>query len=493
MRRPSIRKRLIFWTTLLTSLILIAGGTSLYSAIKKSLYRHFDQLLGEGATVVMIEVEAKDSKIYHEWREALESNSLRKTRTLIQVWDQKSGDYERSPALGENDLKMKFGALGERVFYDLKLPDGSRGRAVGVLIHPNVEHPEGNVGFVPEDHPQVFVWAQSSAELRRILDNTKRAFFLGGSIIIALLWGVIWFLTKRLLKPIQEVADEVLSRQGTEVGMAISVPDRLPLEVAGMSEVFNDLLSKIDVSRTKDRDFFLNVAHELRTPLAGVHFIIEQALRRPRGNDDYRRRFALAQEGTEGLNTLVNRLMKMGRMRRSGEKLEIERFDVHPVLEGLWEGLSHKIQERDLKMLWEFAEEGVIVSDPELLKMVTANLLDNAASYATESTAVRTKTFFGPDQFTIIVENEIRELSLSSDELSRLFDPFFRRDQARGTGEGHAGIGLGFCEEIVGLLGGTIEAEQPRDGWIAFVVKVPSQSNEGFSMSNGRGIGSIAR
>ena len=116
---------------------------------------------------------------------------------MIQVWDQKSDQSVRSPALGENDLQKKFGKLEERVFYDLKLPDGSRVRAVGVLIHPNVEHPE------------------------------------------------------------------------------------------------------------------TNVAHELRTPLANVHFIIEQALRRPREKEDYRRRFALAQEGTEGLNTLVNRLMKI--------------------------------------------------------------------------------------------------------------------------------------------------------------------------------------
>ncbi len=484
MKRPSIRKRLIFWTTLLTTLILIVGGSSLYSAIKKSLYHHFDQLLDEGATVVMIEVEAKDSEVYHEWREALESNSLRKTRTLIQVWDQKSDQTVRSPALGENDLKMKFGELGERVFYDLKLPDGSRGRAVGVLIYANVEHPAGNEGFVPEDHPQVFVWAQSSADLRRILDHTKQAFFLGGAIIIALLWVVIWFLTSRLLKPMQEVAAEILSRQGTEVGQAILVPERLPLEVAGMAEVFNDLLSKIEVSREKDRDFFLNVAHELRTPLAGVHFIIEQALRRPRENEDYRRRFALAQEGTEGLNTLINRLMKMGRMRRSSEKLEFERFDVHPVLERLWQELSQKVQERDLKMDWEFAEEGVIESDLELLKMVTTNLLDNAASYAVEGTTVRAKTVNGPDQFTVIVENKIKDLSLSSDEMSRLFDPFFRRDQARGTGEGHAGIGLGFCEEIVGLLGGSIKAEQPREGWISFAVTVPAQSNKGLEQSD---------
>jgi signal transduction histidine kinase len=479
MKRPSIRKRLIFWTTFMTALILVAGGYSLYSAIKEALYSHFDQLLDEGATVVMIEVEAKDSKVYHEWREALESNSLRRTETLIQVWDQKSGKSERSPALGENDLKKKFGELGERVFYDLKLPDGSRGRAVGVLIHPNVEHPEGNVGFVPEEHPQVFVWAQSSADLRTILDHTKRAFVLGGSIIIILLWSVIWFLTSRLLKPIQEMATEVLSRHGTELGQAIPLPARLPTEVAGMAEVFNDLLSKIDVSREKDRDFFLNVGHELRTPLAGVHFIIQQALRRPRENDDYRRRFALAKEGTEGLHKLVNRLMKMGRVSRSGEKLEIEPFEVRLVMETLWQGLSQKVGDRGLTMAWELAGEKIIKSDHELFKMVVANLFDNAASYAMEGSTVRTKTVNGPEGFTVMVENEIRDLRLSPDELSRLFDPFFRRDQAREMGEGHAGIGLGFCQEIMELLGGSIRVEQPCEGWISFVITLPFEPEEG--------------
>ena len=473
MRRPSIRKRLIVWTTLLTTLILVIGGWALYSSVKQSLYEHFDRLLDEGATVVMIEVEVKNSKVYHEWQDALEANSLRRTNTLIQVWDQKSDATERSPALGNYDLQRRYGALNERVFYDLKLPNGERGRAVGVLIYPNLEHPEVDVDFVVEDHPQIFVWAQSSSEIRGILQKSKRRFILGVSTVILLLWIVIWIVTTRLLRPINEVTSEIQARKGSEIGQAMIVPDGLPSEVAGMAETFNELLSKIDVSREKDRDFFLNVAHEMRTPLAGVHSIIEQALRKPRDPEDYRRRFEKALQGSTGLRNLVSRLLKVGRIKKAGENPDWSCVDAHQVLRQIWHDLSGKARARDLEIAWSLTEDGHLESDLELVKVIGANLLDNAASYARKGSLVKVETFWDSTSFLIRVENQVEGDWFSPEELASFFDPFYRRDQARVLQDDHAGIGLSFCRDVMEILGGEISVNQPESHRVVFEVSFP--------------------
>ena len=173
------------------------------------------------------------------------------------------------------------------------------------------------------------------------------------------------------------------------MGQPISIPDNLPSEVAILAKKFNTLLARIDTSREKDRDFFLNLAHEVRTPLAGVRAEIEQALRKPRENDDYRRRLERALEGTEGLNRLVNRLMKFGSLRRKESNLALEQVDIWFLLKRIWKAFEPRAEERSLKIDWRLQDKLEIYSDVELLKIIISNLLENSISYSVEGSSIR--------------------------------------------------------------------------------------------------------
>lgn len=476
MRRPSIRTRLLLWSTIVTTVILIAAGCILYKTLKESLYAQYDRLLDEAATIVMIEVEVKDSEVYHEWKESLEDHVLHKDRTLIQVWDYHSDVSVRSAALGDFNLERNYGKLSERVFYNLLLPNGKRGRAVGVLIHPRIEHEEGNEGFVPEMHPQIFVWAQNAEDLHKILLRTKKTFVIGGGTVIVLLWGAIWVVISLSSRAMQSMTNEVLSRKDHEMGRPIPVPDNLPSEVAGMAYKFNELLAKIDQMREKDRDFFLNVAHEVRTPLAGVHAIIEQALRKPRETHDYRRRLEEALVGTSGLRSLINRLMKFGRLKKSEEDLECELVDINQLLKRLWEAFRQKASERQLESKWNLTGECIVKSDPELVKIVLSNLLENAVTYASEGTVISIETSCEAGGVQIVLGNSIDGLNLGSEDISRFFDPFYRNDQSRDQSGDHAGIGLSFCSEIMEILGGRVSGQAVGVDGVSFCVVIPSIS-----------------
>tara|TARA_B110000305_G_scaffold27389_1_gene25411 strand:+ start:3526 stop:4950 length:1425 start_codon:yes stop_codon:yes gene_type:complete len=473
MKRPSIRARLLLWTTILTTLILVSAGYFLYQSVSRTLYQQQDQLLAEAATVVMIEVEVKNREIFHEWKESLETHPWQQSTTLIQVTDFHSGESMRSEALGDFDLENRNGELGERVFYDLLLPDGSMGRAVGILTLPIVEDPEGNEGFDPETRPQIFVWAENTKNLYKILNRLRRSFIISGITILVLLWGAIWMVILLSSRAVRAVSDEMVSREGSEMGQPISIPDNLPSEVAILAKKFNTLLARIDTSREKDRDFFLNLAHEVRTPLAGVRAEIEQALRKPRENDDYRRRLERALEGTEGLNRLVNRLMKFGSLRRKESNLALEQVDIWFLLKRIWKAFEPRAEERSLKIDWRLQDKLEIYSDVELLKIIISNLLENSISYSVEGSSIRVEARAASSNLNIVVENAVDGPEVSSENLEKFFDPFYRGDQSRAQEGNHAGIGLGFSREIVELLGGTIKVSQVSADRIAFEVSLP--------------------
>ncbi|MDC0299133.1 hypothetical protein OAL51_02575, partial [bacterium] len=73
MKRPSIRDRLLVWITFVITLIMAVAGTLLYYSVKRSLYSQHDLLVNEAATLILIEVKARNGEVYHEWQTSLNS------------------------------------------------------------------------------------------------------------------------------------------------------------------------------------------------------------------------------------------------------------------------------------------------------------------------------------------------------------------------------------------------------------------------------------
>ncbi len=460
MKRPSIRDRLLAWTTFVITLIMAAAGTILYYSVKRSLYSQHDLLLNEAATLVLIEVKGKSGKVHHEWKASLDSASGKSGKSMIQVWDLESGESVKSAALGDSDLEKQYGELGERIFYNITFPNGEPGRAVGILTHPVIEGMEGNEGFIPEDHPQVFVWADSTEELRDVLIKTKRAFVAAGVAVALLSAAAIWLIIYFSSLAVQSFGADLLSREGTEIGEPIPVRDHLPSEVAGMAKKFNALLARIDHFREKDQDFFLNVAHEVRTPLAGVKAVIEQALRRPREVGDYQRRLREALDATENLVRLTDRLMEFGKLRNARDSMVRTSLDLDSLLGGVLEKFRSRANDRGLKFQCDFCGEARLATDEELLRIIVNNLVENSVNYAAPNTVIKLETSNTEGVIEFEIRNEHSNPERLPKDLDVFFEAFYRNDKARDLAAHNIGIGLSFCKEVMVVLGGEITADK---------------------------------
>ena len=477
MKRPSIRDRLLVWITFVITLIMAVAGTLLYYSVKRSLYSQHDLLVNEAATLILIEVKAKNGEVYHEWQTSLNSTSEKSTKSMIQVWDLKTGDSVKSPSLGEEDLERQYGEVGERIFYNVTLPNGVPGRAVGILTLPVKQGIDGNEGFLPEEHPQIFVWADSTEELRDVLIKTKRAFVAAGVAVIFVSAAAIWLIIYFLSLAVQSFSSDLLSREGTEIGEPIPVPDHLPSEVVGIAKKFNALLVRIDHFREKDQDFFLNVAHEVRTPLAGVKAVIEQALRQPRKVEDYQKRLREALNATENLVRLINRLMEFGKLRNARESMVETTLSLDLLSENILEKLRGKATENRLRFDVSFCGKTEIDTDEELLSIVVNNLIENAINYAAPNTVIRIKTSNVDRIITFEIQNEHSNMETIPETLDVFFDPFYRADKARDFVKKNIGIGLSFCKEVMIMLGGEITARKSSNHSLCFAIRLPAKEH----------------
>jgi signal transduction histidine kinase len=135
----------------------------------------------------------------------------------------------------------------------------------------------------------------------------------------------------------------------------------------------------------------------------------------------------------------------------------------------VWTRLGRRAEERRLSLDLEGAPRGVVVTDVAKLRLILTNLLGNAVEYAPTGSAVACHVAIEEPSFHLSVSNPAPDLE--RDDLGRLFDRFWRKDEARGGGR-HAGLGLTLVRSLCATLGYRVE---PRlsEGILAIQISGP--------------------
>jgi len=476
MLRSSIRNRLLFGMGALMALILSICTLLLYFTVKQTFYNRVDHDLTKLTALLLPEIEIQGNKVVHEWLDDIEENPSRKKQDLIQIWDVNTGQVTRSPALGEFHLPKLFSNLDEPVFQDITLPGNKAGRALGVkfIILPNDEDQGGGPSsFILQDHPQIMVIAVDIEEIVEALQQMR--LIMVGTFMAALAFSglVISTIINSSLAPISTLTDWIKHKDENLLGERSSLEKDFPLELIGLATEYNKLLDRIDKARTRERDFSAHAAHELRTPLAGIRATLEQTLTRDRTVLEYKNSSNETYEIAKQMSDTVNRLMQFSRIQNQNYIIAAQEIHIHEQLDLAWNKLKGKAQNKNLTVKWELnAKPDTLMTDHELIRILFSNLIDNALSYAPESSEITIQSFRCERAFHLSICN----LSdyISDDDMNRLFDPFYRKDKVRGASEGHSGIGLSLAREIVKALDGKIDLSFENDKM--FVVKLTLQA-----------------
>lgn len=285
---------------------------------------------------------------------------------------------------------------------------------------------------------------------------------LGVALIVCSALGVLavavlgWRIAKVGLAPI-----EALSRHAGELNprKLERLPDTdLPAELSGLVLAFNGALDKLERAYVQLSAFNADVAHELRTPLGNVIGQTQVALSRPRS----------ARELEDILQSNLEDLERLGRI--VVDMLFLAQSDRGALARDLVEvSVAHEVRRSAdfLDMLFEDAGATLeIVGDARarvnasLLQRAITNLLGNALQHGLHGRPVAVEIGDEAGVVTIAVRNEADPLSTA--QMDRLFDRFYRVDSARADSRQNHGLGLAIVKAIATMHGGAVFARQSR-------------------------------
>ena len=216
------------------------------------------------------------------------------------------------------------------------------------------------------------------------------------------------------------------------------------------------------------RELTQNIAHELKTPVAGILGYTETLIDNPdidaeKRNMFVERTYAQAQR----LTALLQDLAVLNRMDYAANSLSRERVDVSSLVEEIVEDSSLRLENRQMKIRNCLPQSIVLNVNAMLLHSIFSNLIDNSIRHAGKGTTIEIaaeKT--GAEWLFTFADNGA---GVDPEHLERLFERFYRVDKGRSRQQGGTGLGLAIVKNAVMLHGGTIRAEAPLEGGLRFV------------------------
>ncbi len=239
----------------------------------------------------------------------------------------------------------------------------------------------------------------------------------------------------------------------------------------GTVAVFHDISEIRRLERIR-RDFVSNASHELRTPLAAIRGFAETLLQGSSNEAERVQYLEIIDRNARRLTNLVNDLLELARIENRDTSLRRETFALDAIVDAALRDRSEALRTRDLHVDFATPRPLSICSDAQAVEQIVVNLLDNAIKYTDPGGAIHIVLVQATSER---VEFSIRDtgIGIPTEEQEKIFERFYRVDQARSRMQGGTGLGLAIVRHLVQQLGGEMGVESKPGQGSCFRVLLP--------------------
>ena len=306
---------------------------------------------------------------------------------------------------------------------------------------------------------------QSLEEDEELLATILHGFLFTLAAVFMLGGPIGWFMARRALSAIGKV-----THTANEISRG-ALDRRVPVgsqgdELDQLAQTFNTMLDRIQVLIVGMREMTDNLAHDLRSPLGRIRTAAEMSLTGPERKAE---RAALAInviEECDRLLEIINTTLDIAEAESGAAKLKISEVDLVDVVLDACDLFQTVADDRQVTVTTELPKQCRVPGDRQRLQRVFANLLDNALKYTPAKGHVTISLIENDSQVMLSITDT--GIGVSADELSRIFERFYRCDRSRG--QGGNGLGLSLALAIVRAHGGDISVTSTLGEGTSFTV-----------------------
>ena len=442
----SFRLQLTAWYLLLFTLLFTGFSIFLYEVLSKALYKRLDEILSSevstAAGLFRGEIAEFKGDASGAALEAMSEMSIR--GVTVAVFEGNKLLASNTPLKGtELFAVVADAAVAEAPEVRSTLPRYGKHGARAVARR-----------FTVDNRQFVLLAAESLHSVKSELGLVRHVLFLALPLIVLIAGAGGFFLATKNLAPVRWMAEQARSitdknlHQRLDIGTANE-------ELMMLADSFNELLSRLDRSFETMRRFVADASHELRTPIAVIRGEADVALDHDRGPAEYKESLAVIQDEARRLTRLIDDLLNLARADAGHVNLHVEEFYVNDLLAECCRSIQAKAGAKKIDLECRCPEDVAYRGDPELIRRLVLNLLENAIRYTPEGGRVQLSLEDSAHELRIQVADT--GIGIPPETATHVFERFYRGDQARSRQNGGFGLGLSIVKWIAESHNGSVE------------------------------------
>jgi signal transduction histidine kinase len=300
-----------------------------------------------------------------------------------------------------------------------------------------------------------------------------RSLSIATILAILALMLVISVYVQRSLQPLRQMSQLAGTVSLDDLGQAQLNLERAPSEVQELSRTFNLMLSRLSAAWEQQRQFVSDISHELRTPLTVVQGYLQSLVRRGVNLTELQREaLEVAISETERTVHLLQELLDLARVESDYPYFRFETFHLNDLVAEVT-GMAEQFSSRPITIeAGPFPIE--VRADRNSLRRVLINLLDNAMKYSDPGTPITVK--LEQTAGTAIIHVRDRGYGIPLQQQARIFERFYRADEARAHSTSGSGLGLAIVKTLVEGMGGSVTVRSQLDEGSTFTVTLPARA-----------------
>lgn len=357
----------------------------------------------------------------------------------------------------------------------------------------------GNNAFLSTDLIQLYHYETVSENIKydlyiyntAVADNgraLKAVAAVSAAVIVAAIALSLFFTNRFLIKFVFKKIEgpltllskgvEEISRGNLDYRLEYTEND----EFLPVCNSFNDMAERLkkSVELTKKneenrKELLLDISHDLRTPLTAIQAYVEGLIDGVAQTPEMQKKYLeTIKRKTTDIDKMVSSLFAYSKLDMEEFEPKIASIDIYKFLSDTVGGMRDEYEKSGLNILISKCDGITVKADADLLKRVTVNLLENSLKYKTKPVGNMLISVLTSNKKAFI-KFEDDGPGVDDDKLEKIFNVFYRTDEARSNTGGGSGIGLAFVKKAVESMNGTVHAERSSLGGLAIIIEAETE------------------
>lgn len=460
MKKLSIGVRLTLWYLAIFAVAQFAFGAGMWVILRHQLYDLVDDSLESQVEDLknFLDAQKKDASIDKLREEVGETYSVEHSGDFLELRAENGDLIYRSAFLQTHSLALTSPALGhEPIFKNQRFEH----RPFRFLLQ----------ALSAGGHVYAVEIGATTDDVRETLEVFRFYLFLFAPLLLLVAAGGGYWLSRRALLPVDALVRTARAISGSNLDsrlQKLSTGD----ELQRLSDTLNEMLGRIETAFLRITEFTADASHELRTPVSLIRTEAELALRRSRGEEEYKESLRHILLEAERTTVLIEQLLALARADAGREALHMEPVDLRQTLHSVVDGWKQVATMRDLKFSASIEDQDLFVNgDESALRRLVDILLDNAFKYTPSPGSVQLRLEQTAEGAVITVQDS--GPGIDEQDQHKIFQRFYRVDKARSREQGGVGLGLSIAQWIATQHHGTIAVQSHPGSGSVFQVVLP--------------------